>query len=164
LVAAANPTPGGFFENQRGAFYSPQQVAKYKRKMSGPILDRMDLYVELPNVTYEKLSEDPNTQESKIIREKVIKARLVQKERFAGQGILLNSEMTPPMIKKYCAIDSVSEITVKKLVDSGRLSARGYHRLLKVARTIADLDNSKDILQKHVSEALMYRPKENEDF
>lgn len=162
LVAAANPTPGGFFENQREVFYSPSQVAKYKRKMSGPILDRMDLYVELPNVSYEKLSEDPNTNESKIVREKVIKARLIQKERFAGQGIILNCEMNPPMIKKYCAIDLISESLIKKLVDSGRLSARGYHRLLKVARTIADLDNSKDILQKHVSEALMYRPKDEQ--
>lgn len=160
LVAAANPTPGGFFENQRNQYYSSQQVSKYKRKMSGPILDRMDLYVELPNVSYEKLIEQSENNESQIIRKKVIDARLIQSKRFLEEGILLNSEMTPPLIKKYCKIDDVSQRVVKRLVDNGTLSARGYHRLLKVARTIADLDNSKDILQKHVSEALIYRPRE----
>ncbi|HNZ83673.1 MAG TPA: YifB family Mg chelatase-like AAA ATPase [Candidatus Pacearchaeota archaeon] len=160
LVAAANPTPGGFFENQRNQFYSHQQVSKYKRKMSGPILDRMDLYVELPNVSYEKLIEQSDVNESQKIREKVIKTRIIQKNRLAGEGIMLNSEMTPPLIKKYCQIDEISQRIIKKLVDSGSLSARGYHRLLKVSRTIADLDFSKDILQKHVSEALIYRPRE----
>ncbi len=160
LIAAANPTPGGFFENQRSQYYSSQQVAKYKRKMSGPILDRMDLYVALPNVSYEKLTQENDSKESFRIRENVVKARVVQAKRFLGEGILLNSEMTPPLIKKFCKIDTQSELIVKKLVDNGSLSARGYHRLLKVARTIADLENSENILNKHVNEALIYRPRE----
>lgn len=160
LVAAANPTPGGFYENQTNSFYSAAQVAKYKRKLSGPIIDRIDIHIDLPPVTYEKLIDESQTTQSSVIRKNIERARQTQMQRFAGEGIVLNSEMQIPHLKKFCALPNESHHMLKKLVDSGRLSARGYHRILKVARTIADLEMSENIKHEHINEALIYRVKQ----
>lgn len=162
LVAAANPCPCGFLNDpEKACTCSPGQVAMYRRKLSGPMMDRVDIYIEVPAVKYEKLTSESSENQSQIIREKIEKSREIQKQRFLGETILTNSEMNIPQIKKYCEHDSKSKELLKKYVDSGKLSARGYHRILKVARTIADLNNSENIKYEHIAEALMYRIREN---
>jgi len=158
LIAASNPCPCGYFNDpEKNCTCSPSQISMYRRKMSGPLMDRIDLFIEVPAVKYEKLVAESAENQSYAIREKIEKAREKQKERFAGDKILTNSEMNIPEIKKYCSHDERSQNLLKKYVDSGKLSARGYHRILKVARTIADLSNSEKIQYEHIAEALMYR-------
>jgi len=167
LVAAANPCPCGYFgDPEKECQCHPSQIQNYRRKLSGPLMDRIDIFVTVPQLKYDKLIAPDEKNSSKIIREKVKKARETQKERFTKDrnGYLFritNSEMDMPKIKKYCQIDSKSEGLLRKYVDSGKLSARGYHRVLKVGRTIADLDNSENISFNHLSEALMYRLRED---
>jgi magnesium chelatase family protein len=122
-------------------------------------MDRMDIFINVPQVKYEKLITPDEENSSPKIRERVKKARQVQKARFSSD--MTNSEIDVSQIKKYCRIDAKSHDLLRKYVDSGRLSVRGYHRVLKVARTIADLANSENILHDHVSEALMYRTRED---
>lgn len=174
LVAASNPCPCGFLNSpEKPCTCSPAQVAMYKRKLSGPLMDRIDIFIEVPAVKYEKLVSDESEKQSHILRDKITKAREIQKHRFSipsndtlskdrlwideGKAILTNSEMNIPEIKKYCGHDAKSQELLKKYVDSGKLSARGYHRVLKVARTIADLALSENIGHDHIAEALMYR-------
>jgi magnesium chelatase family protein len=162
LVAAANPCPCGYYgdpERECKCLYN--QIQNYRRKLSGPLIDRMDIFVTVPQLKYEKLIASDMENCSVKIKERVIRAREIQKERFKNEKILTNSEIDIPKIKKYCEICSKSGNLLKKYVDSGKLSARGYHRVLKVARTIADLDNSENILYNHLSEALMFRIRED---
>jgi len=161
LVAAANPCPCGYLNDpDRNCTCVPSQIAKYKRKLSGPLMDRFDIFVEVPQVKYEKLVSPDPAGTSASTREEVEKAREAQKQRFSSSGTLTNSQMSIPQIKKYCQHDSKSQALLKKYINSGKLSARGYHRVLKVARTIADLDSSSDIKYSHIAEALMYRQRE----
>ena len=161
LIAASNPCPCGYFNDpEKNCTCSPSQISMYRRKMSGPLMDRIDLFIEVPAVKYEKLTADSAENQSQAIREKIEKAREKQKERFANDRILTNSEMNIPEIKKYCGHDEKSQSLLKKYVDSGKLSARGYHRILKVARTIADLADFNKIQYEHIAEALMYRIRE----
>ena len=132
----------------------------YRRKLSGPLLDRMDICIEVPAIKYEKLTATSSDQQSDAIRKRIEQAREKQKQRFNNEKILVNAEMQLPDIKKYCSHDSQSQDLLKKYVDSSKLSARGYHRVLKVARTIADLAESEHIEHKHIAEALMYRLKD----
>jgi magnesium chelatase family protein len=162
LVAAANPCPCGYFgDSERECKCQTSQIKNYQRKLSGPLMDRIDIFVTVPQLKYEKLAAPDSENLSQKIRERVLVAREIQKERFKAENILVNSEMEIPQIKKYCQIDSNSENLLRKYVDSGKLSARGYHRVLKVARTIADLSGSESISYDHLSEALMYRIREN---
>ena len=127
-------------------------------------MDRIDLFINVPQLKYDKLVAPDEEGSSAKIREKVEKARQIQEKRFQNDSSfkgLVNSEMEIPQIKKYCQIDSRSQNLLRKFVDSGKLSARGYHRVLKIAKTIADLDNSENILYEHLSEALMYRIRED---
>lgn len=164
LVAATNPCPCGYFgDPEKECKCHPSQIQNYRRKLSGPLMDRIDIFVTVPQLKYDKLTAAEEENSSDHIREKIKRAREIQKERFSSlvQPLLTNSEMNLPEIKKYCQIDSKSGGLLRKYVDSGKLSARGYHRVLKVARTIADLDNSNSIQYNHLSEALMYRIREN---
>ena len=136
----------------------PSQIAKYRRKLSGPLIDRIDLFIAVPQLKFEKLIAPEKENLSAKIRERIEKARQIQRERLSSK--LINSEMKIPQIKKYCQIDSRSENILRRFVDSGQLSARGYHRVLKVARTIADLEGSENIKYDHLTEALMYRIRE----
>ncbi len=158
LIAAANPCPCGHLNDPEiPCTCTSSQIAMYKRKLSGPLIDRIDISIEVPALKYEKLVSVDLNNSSEKIREKVKKAREIQRQRFKKEQGMVNSEMSIPQIKKYCQIDSRSQTLLRKYVDSGRLSARGYHRVLKVARTIADLELSESICFSHLSEALMYR-------
>ena len=161
LIAAANPCPCGYYGSlEKECSCHSLQIQNYRRKLSGPLMDRVDIFVEVPQLKYEKLVVADEKNCSSKIKKRVESARQTQKERFKTEKFLVNSEMEIPQIKKYCQIDSKSENLLRKYVNSGKLSARGYHRVLKVSRTIADLDNSENILYNHLSEALMYRTKE----
>jgi len=165
LIAASNPCPCGYLNDpERECICNPSQIQKYKRKLSGPLMDRFDVFVEVPAVKYEKLIEIDKKNLSQIIKEKIRTARQIQKERFSsekkGSTLAMNNEMSIPQIKKYCQVDSRSQSILKKYVNSGKLSARGYHRVLKTARTIADLEGQTAISYNHLTEALMYRIKE----
>ncbi len=163
LVAASNPCPCGYLNDPtRECRCTFSQIQKYQRKLSGPIIDRVDVFVEVPAVKYEKLIEIDTKNSSEIIRKRVEKARQIQKERFKSENSnqITNSELTIEQIKKYCQIDLESRSLLRKFVNSGKLSARGYHRVLKMARTIADLEGRSSISFSHISESLMYRTKE----
>lgn len=161
LIAAANPCPCGYYRDpERPCQCQPSQIAKYNRKLSGPLMDRFDLFIHVPQLKYEKLMEPDNEGASAKIRGRVTLARQVQQERYREENIFINGEMRIPHIKRFCQLEAQSQNFLKKSIDSGRLSMRGYHRLLKTARTIADLDGSENIQFGHLSEALSYRLKE----
>lgn len=159
LVAAANPCPcGNLGDAEKPCLCANSQIRMYKRKLSGPLMDRVDLFVAVPALKYEKLAMKGQQNLSAKIRERVQLAREIQKERLGKD--LCNAAMELLQIKKYCRVDNVSEGLLKRYVDSGKLSGRGYHRVLKVARTIADLEGSEGIKYRHISEALAYRIRE----
>ena len=161
LVGASNPCPCGYFNSpEKPCSCTNAQISMYKRKLSGPLMDRIDIFIEVPAVKYEKLASPEVENQSKVLREKIEKTREIQKERYRGNAILTNSEMNIPDIKRYCQHDLKSQNLLKKYVDSGKLSARGYHRVLKVAKTISDLAESENIKYEHIAEALMYRIKD----
>jgi len=158
LVAASNPCPCGHLNNPfKECTCSPAQIAKYQRKLSGPIIDRIDLFVELPYVPFEDLISPEKENLSEEIREKVVFARKTQVQRFKKENILTNSEMGLSQIKKYCLLEEGGLEILKESVRKGVLSPRGFYRILKVARTIADLEGTKKIKTSYLQEALMYR-------
>ncbi len=158
LVAAMNPCPCGFLgDSERMCACSPFQAERYRQKISGPILDRIDLHIEVPRQRIEKLEEVQATDTSEQIRVRVQEARKRQKERFLEDGILMNAEMSSEQVRRFCVIDPEAKEMLRLAVDRLRLSARGYMRILKVARTIADLEGSVTIEALHVGEALQYR-------
>lgn len=160
LLAAQNPCPCGFLgDKKRNCVCMPGQIAKYKRRISGPLLDRIDIYLEVPAVEVDKLSKDSQAENSNSIRERIKKARKIQQQRFKGR-ILTNSEMANSDIKQFCAVTEEGLELLKMAISSLNLSARGYHRVLKLGRTIADLANSQNILTEHIAEALQYRLRE----
>jgi len=165
LLAAQNPCPCGYLgSDYRECICSPTQIIKYQKKVSGPLLDRIDMYVEVPRVKIEKLSGENKAESSKSVRYRVIMAKKIQQERFKGTKIKSNSEMKNNDIKKYCQIDEQTKKLLNSAVERLGLSARGYHRILKLARSISDLAGEKDILAKHIAEALQYRPKNKREY
>jgi len=164
MIAASNPCPCGYYNDpEKPCTCVSSQIHKYRRKLSGPLIDRIGLFIEVPQVKYEKLIQE-NKDTTNLIRQKVQQAHKIQAQRFSSpqsrgefKSIMTNAEMNIPQIKKYCEVPLQSQSILRKHVNSSELSARGYHRVLKVARTIADLDNSEKIMPDHISEALMYR-------
>jgi len=160
LVAAMNPCPCGYYgDPEKECTCNQNQINKYQRRVSGPIMDRIDLYVEVPHVKYEKLTDEKVEGSSAEIRQKVEKARQIQLKRFEKDGIITNSEMNIPLIKKHCKTDEQGDRLLKNAVNNLHMSARGFHRILKLARTIADLEEAPNIFTYHIAEALQYRPK-----
>jgi len=159
LLGAMNPCPCGYLgDKQKQCTCSDFQINRYQSRLSGPLLDRIDLQVEVPRLTSEELLNTKQTTEtSEDIRKRVIKARKIQAERYKNDGILTNSELTSKLIRKYCQIDKASAELLKMAVVKYQLSGRRYDRVLKLARTIADLDNSENIQQTHLMQALQYR-------
>lgn len=161
LVAAMNPCPCGNQGNpQKMCLCSQGQISKYKRRISGPLLDRMDLNIDVPAVKYDKLATEIVAEPSAKARERVASARAIQKARFKNRGIATNSEMGLAQMKEFCQLDSLGQQILKNAVNIHHLSARAYHRVLKLARTIADLAGDNEIKSGQVAEALQYRTKE----
>jgi magnesium chelatase family protein len=161
LVAAQNPCPCGYYtDNSRQCSCSPSQIAKYQKKISGPLLDRIDLHVEVGRVEFDKLSSDSTAESSSDIQKRVQTARDIQTKRFRGKkGIKTNSEMTVKEIRDFCVLGQAEQELMKSLVIKMYLSARSYYRILKLARTIADLSGEENISSTHLAEAFQYRPK-----
>lgn len=158
LVASMNPCPCGYFGSKtRECTCTPLQISKYLSKLSGPLMDRIDLHISVDSVTYDDLTGDSLAESSEKIRERVNKARRIQLERFMGTGVHCNAKMTAVMLKEFCKTDDESERLLRQAFDKLKLSARAYTRILKVARTIADLAGEENITIKHISEALNYR-------
>ena len=159
LLAAMNPCPCGFLgDKQKECSCSQFQIDRYKSRLSGPLLDRIDLQIDVPRLTADELlNMKPPGETSKDIRERVIKARKIQKERYKNDGILTNSQLTPKLVKKYCQLDDKSKEILKMAVSKFDLSGRSYDRVLKLARTIADLSGKENIEASHIAQALQYR-------
>ena len=158
LVAAMNPCPCGFFSDPaRDCKCSQNQIQNYVSRISGPLLDRIDIQVEVPAVKYAQLADETIGEPSAIVRERVEAARQVQHQRFAGTTIHANATMQPKQIREYCQVDSQAQDLLRVAINQLGLSARAYDRILKVARTIADLDRNPSIEAVHVSEAIQYR-------
>ena len=159
LLGAMNPCPCGFLgDREKQCTCTDFQVQRYRSKLSGPLLDRIDLVINVPRLTTEELTNTSGEAESSaIIRERVIKARKIQAKRYEGAGILTNSELTSELIKKYCKLDESSANIMKLAAQKYQLSGRRYNRVLKIARTIADLAGAENIESAHLTQALQYR-------
>lgn len=159
LLGAMNPCPCGYLgDREKQCTCSEYQITRYLAKLSGPLLDRIDLQVEVPRLTSDELLNKSSQEEASAeIRKRVIRARKIQAERYKSENILTNSELTPKLVKKYCKIDKAGEELFKTAIVKYQLSGRRYDRILKLARTIADLDGSDDIKQQHLMQALQYR-------
>ncbi len=166
LIAAMNPCPCGYYNHpEKECVCGPGVVQKYLSKVSGPLLDRIDLHVEVTPVNFEELSSTRKTEKSDIIRERVIKAREMQEIRFADvENIYANAQMSPQMVRDICTITEAGQQLLKKAMEKLGLSARAYDRILKVARTIADLGESEDIKLEHLAEAIHFRSLDRENW
>lgn len=158
LVASMNPCPcGNYGSKDLQCTCSPSQISRYLRKLSGPLLDRIDLKIDVDRVSFVDLKSDKLEESSEEVKKRVDKARQIQLERFKGEKIYCNAKMNSRLIKKYCSIDDDSEKLIETAFEKFHMSARGYNRILKVARTIADLAGSENIELAHVAEAIAYR-------
>lgn len=158
LVASMNPCPcGNYGSKDLQCTCSPSQISRYLRKLSGPLLDRIDLKIDVDRVSFVDLKSDKLEESSEEVKKRVDKARQIQLERFKGEKIYCNAKMNSRLIKKYCCIDDDSEKLIETAFEKFHMSARGYNRILKVARTIADLAGSENIELAHVAEAIAYR-------
>ncbi len=159
LVIAFNPCPCGYLGDlKHNCKCTPTQVQRYESRLSGPLLDRIDMHLEVPSVPYKDMSSADSGESSALIKERVQQARSIQKKRFEQRkNYYSNGQMTPKDIKKFCILDTPSEKLLEKAVDRLGLSARSYHRILKISRTIADLDQSENLQTKHIAEAVQYR-------
>lgn len=166
LLGAMNPCPCGFLgDKEKQCTCSDFQISRYLSKLSGPLLDRIDLQIEVPRLTPEELLKaEPAKESSEDIRKRVIKARQIQSERYKNENIFTNSELTSKLIKKYCVLDEQSKEILKSAIIKYQLSGRRYDRILKLARTIADLDESENITSIHLTHALQFRMFKMEEF
>lgn len=166
FVASMNPCPCGYYNHPtKACVCTPGQVQRYLNRISGPLLDRIDLQIEIVPVPFEKISDAHEGESSAVIRERVIAARKIQEERYKGEeGIYCNAQMSPKLIKKFAAIDTQSLAMLKMAMERFNLSARAYDRILKVARTIADLEASENIQSHHIAEAIGYRNLDRENW
>jgi magnesium chelatase family protein len=158
LCASMNPCPcGNLGSSLKPCTCTPAQIRKYKSKISGPLLDRIDLQVEVDSLLYEDLVSNKKEESSIDVKKRVERARVIQRERFAEDGISVNANMGERQIKAYCRLDEQCEAILKHAFETLNLSARARSRIIKVARTIADLDLSEQIKPKHILEATSYR-------
>jgi len=156
------PCPCGYFSDpERNCTCSHQTVTRYQKRISGPMLDRIDIHIEVPRVDFEKLSDNRRGESSDDIRARVEAARDMQRQRFNGlnNGVMTNADMRVAEVRQFCELDDAGQQLVRAAMTQLQLSARAYHRILKLARTIADLAGEERIQSSHLAEALQYRPK-----
>ena len=160
LIAAMNPCPCGYFGDPiKECSCSLSMISRYQKRISGPLLDRIDIHIDVPRVEYEKLVGERLGEKSEDIRVRVERAREVQRRRFEGAGLYCNADMGPAEIREYCGIDEAGRSLLKAAMQQLSMSARAFHRVLKLARTIADLAGSERIETAHLAEAIQYRPR-----
>ena len=158
LLASMNPCPCGYYNHpDKQCVCAPGLVQKYLNRVSGPLLDRIDLHVEVTPVSFDELTERRESDSSSVIRDRVIKARKIQENRLGSKQMYCNAQMNTRTLKKYCSIDDEAMHVLKQAMDKLELSARAYDRILKVSRTIADLDGADSIKANHIAEAIQYR-------
>jgi magnesium chelatase family protein len=160
LVGAMNPCPCGYHgDSAHSCSCSLPLVSRYQRRISGPLMDRIDIFVDVPRVEYEKLTGPPEAENSATVRQRIAAARQLQVKRFGDAGPIANAEMGPVEVWDYCQVEDAAKSLLQSAMNQLSLSARGFHRVLKVARTIADLAGSETICTPHLAEALQYRPR-----
>jgi magnesium chelatase family protein len=160
LVGAMNPCPCGYYGDPvRECTCSPATVTRYQKRISGPLLDRIDIHIEVPRVDYDKLTNDRLGEPSAAIRKRVERARKVQRHRFEKMPFSCNAAMGPGEVRKICQMDEAGRSLVRAAMQQLQMSARAFHRILKLARTIADLAGSEAIETAHLAEAIQYRPR-----
>lgn len=158
FVASMNPCPCGYAASEdKKCTCNDAQIAKYMSKISGPLLDRIDIHIEVSPVKYDKLNSVSTGETSAVIKKRVNMARKIQEERYKDYKIFSNSELTPRMLDEFCILDEESKNIMEKAFQKLGLSARAYGRILKVSRTIADLEGSENIKKEHITEAIQYR-------
>ena len=157
IVGAMNPCPCGYYPDRNHCSCSPWEVERYLHKLSGPILDRMDIIAEAKKVDITKLSAEKGGESSADILKRIMRARKMQERRFSGTMLSFNADMGPAQVRKYCLLREKEQQMMQQLFSSMNLSARAYHKIIKVARTIADLEGSEEIGRRHLAEAACYR-------
>ncbi len=158
LIASMNPCPCGYYGSKdKECSCTQDQISKYMNRISGPLLDRIDIHIEVSPIQYETLSSNRESENSETIKQRVDKARIIQNERYKNDNIHSNSELTSDLLKKYCKLDKKSSEILKNAFEKFGLSARAHDKVIKLARTIADLDEEENILSKHIAEAIQYR-------
>jgi len=160
LIGSMNPCPCGYYGDPvKECTCSPVMVSRYQKRISGPLLDRIDIHIEVPRVEYEKLADSRLGEPSAAVRSRVEAARERQRRRFEGTSLLTNADMGPAEVRDYCPLDDAGRGLLKAAMQQLQMSARAYHRILKLARTIADLAGSDRIQTVHLAEAIQYRPR-----
>jgi len=160
LIGAMNPCPCGYYGDPfRQCTCPPSLVSRYQRRISGPFIDRVDIFIEVPHIDYEKLADDRLGEKSDRVQARVKAAYSIQQKRFEGTGLSCNAEMTPTEVREFCRVEDQAQSLLKAAMKQLYLSARAFHRILKLARTIADLENTDIIKAHHVAEAIQYRPR-----
>ena len=160
LLSSMNPCPCGYYgDAERACTCSSGMIQRYRKRLSGPLLDRIDLHIEVPRVNYDKLTQDTRGESSTSIRARVEAARQRQLARLSPAGLVCNADMGPGEVREFCALQSDGQALIRSAMRQMHLSARGYHRVLKLGRSIADLAGDHEIQAAHLAEALQYRPK-----
>ncbi len=158
MYSVSRGCPCGYYTDPRKACRcNPNKIANYMGKISGPLLDRIDIHLELPAVKYRELSDTKDAEPSSVIKARIEKTRSIQRERFKTEGIFYNARMNTKLIKKYCVLEDEAKELLRMAMTELGFSARAYDKILKLGRTIADLAGSEEILVEHVSEAIQYR-------
>jgi len=160
MVAAMNPCPCGYYSDPvKECTCTPSMISRYQKRISGPLLDRIDIFVLVPRIEYEKLTNERMGESSENVRSRVQRARSIQQQRFQGTKLTCNAEMTPVEVRKFCQVEAEAQSLLRAAMKQLALSARAFHRILKLARTIADLAGAPTIGASHLAEALQYRPR-----